>query len=295
VVLASGGFDHNQSMASNFLRGPLYYTSAVPSNTGDGHLMGMALGAGLRHMNERWGWPVFYDTDHHTAINALATELGRPGAVVVNRKGLRIMNEAGPYDAVTRAFYAFDTGKYEYGNIPSFVLIDSEHRRRYTFASYPPGSDLPHWIVKANTLSELACALKIEPAQFEATIEEFNRHAMQGIDPDFQRGESSFDRITAGDPERETLANICLAPLVSPPFYGTPIWPGALGTSGGLQINPHAQVLNVWGNIIPGLYAVGNTAGSPFGGAYPGGGGTLSAGLVFAFLAANHLVQSPAF
>jgi DNA-binding NarL/FixJ family response regulator/succinate dehydrogenase/fumarate reductase flavoprotein subunit len=291
VVLASGGFDHNQSMASNFLRGPLHYTSAVPSNTGDGHLMGMALGAGLRHMNERWGWPVFYDTDHQTAINALANELGRPGAVVVNRKGLRIMNEAGPYDAVTRAFYTFDTGKYEYCNIPSFVLIDSEHRSRYTFASYPPGAELPHWIVKANTLSELARALKIEPVEFEATIEEFNRHAMQGIDPDFQRGESSFDRITAGDPERETLPNICLAPLISPPFYGTPIWPGALGTSGGLQINQHAQVLNVWGNIIPGLYAVGNTAGSPFGGAYPGGGGTLSAGLVFGFLAANHLIQ----
>jgi DNA-binding NarL/FixJ family response regulator len=144
VVLATGGFDHNQSMVSNFLRGPLYYTSAVPSNTRDGHLMGMALGASLRHMNERWGWPVFYDSDRHVAINALATEMGRPGAVVVNRKGLRIMNEAGPYDAVTRAFYTFDTGTYEYSNIPAFVIIDSEHRRRYTFANYPPDADLPH-------------------------------------------------------------------------------------------------------------------------------------------------------
>lgn len=292
VVLASGGFDHNQLMASNFLRGPLYYTSAVPTNTGDGHLMGMALGAGLRHMNERWGWPVFYDTHRQVAINALAHELGRPGAVVVNRKGLRILNEAGAYDAVTRAFYSFDTGSYEYANIPSFVIIDSEHRSRYSFASFPAGAPLPDWIIKADSLPELAVALKIDPVGFQATIETFNRHAREGIDPDFRRGESSFDLSTAGDPARDDLLNICLAPLVRPPFYGTPIWPGALGTSGGLQINRHAQVLNVWNKVIPGLYAVGNTAGSPFGGAYPGGGGTLSAGLVFGFLAARHLSQS---
>lgn len=292
VVLASGGFDHDQSMVSNFLRGPLYYTSAVATNTGDGHLMGMALGAGLRHMNERWGWPVFYDSDRHMEINALSNELGRPGAVVVNRKGLRVMNEAGPYDAVTRAFYTFDTGTFEYCNIPSFVIIDSEHRRRYTFASYPPESPLPRWIVKADTLPELAEAMKIDPVQFEATIEKFNQQAEEGIDPDFRRGESGFDRLTAGDPTRDDIKNICLAPLIHPPFYATPIWPGALGTSGGLQINRHAQVLNVWGKIIQGLYAVGNTSGNPFGGAYPGGGGTLSAGLVFAYLAATHLIHT---
>jgi hypothetical protein len=201
------------------------------------------------------------------------------------------MNEAGPYDAVTRAFYTFDTATYEYSNIPAFVIIDSEHRRRYTFATYPPDADLPHWVAKAYTQADLARALKIDAAGLSATVEQFNRNAEAGVDAEFRRGESDFDRLTAGDPSRQDLANNCLAPLVSPPFYGTPIWPGALGTSGGLQINRHAQVLNVWGNVIPGLYAVGNTAGSQFGGAYPGGGGTLSAGLVFAFLAAEHLIH----
>ena len=81
-----------------------------------------------------------------------------------------------------------------------------------------------------------------------------------------------------------------VAPLIQPPFYAASIWPGALGTSGGLQTNTHAQVLNVWGNIIPGLYAVGNTAASPLAGGYPGGGGTLSPGLTFAFVAANHIL-----
>lgn len=291
VVLASGGFDHNEAMVKNFLRGPMYYTSAVATNTGDGHLMGMAIGAGLRNMNERWGWPVYFDTDENIALSALATEIGRPGAIVVNKRGRRVMNEAAPYDSVTRVFNTFDSGTYEYFNIPSYVIVDAQHRERYPLASYEPGATLPDWIVQANTLEELARSLGIDAASLAETVATFNAHAAQGVDPEFHRGESDFDLLTAGDTGREELANPCLAPLSTPPFYGTPIWPGALGTSGGLQTNARAQVVNVWGNVIPGLYAVGNTAGSPLAGGYPGGGGTLSAGLTFAFIAANDIVS----
>lgn len=289
VVLAAGGFDHNEAMVRNFLRGPLYHTSAVPANTGDAHLMGMAIGASLRNMNERWAWPVFFDQERDEAISALAPELGRPGALVVNKLGRRIMNEAGPYDAVARAFFTFDTSTYEYYNIPSYVLIDSEHRRRYSLAYHAPNAPLPGWIRQADTLDELARLLEIDAAALAQTVARFNANAAQGIDPDFHRGESDFDLLNAGDAARAELLNPCLAPLAVPPFYGTPIWPGGLGTSGGLHTNVKAQVLNVWGNVIPGLYAVGNAAASPLAGGYPGGGGTLSPGLTFAWLAAEDI------
>lgn len=290
VVLATGGFDHNEAMVKNFLRGPMYYASAVPANTGDGHLMGMAIGAGLRNMNERWGWPVYFDTDRDIAVSALATELGRPGAIVVNRRGKRVMNEAAPYDSVTRVFNAFDSGTYEYFNIPSYVIVDSQHRKRYRLGDYEPGAALPGWIVQAPSLEELALALNIDAASLAETVAAFNVNALRGVDPEFHRGELEFDLLTAGDSTRDELANPCLAPLADPPFYGTPIWPGSLGTSGGLHTNARGQVVNVWGNVIAGLYAVGNTAGSPLAGGYPGGGGTLSAGLTFAFIAANDIV-----
>ncbi len=72
------------------------------------------------------------------------------------------------------------------------------------------------------------------------------------------------------------------------PFYGAKYLPGTCGTNGGLRINANAQVLNVWGQTIPGLYAVGNTSGSVMGAAYPGGGSTLGAGCVFGMLAGKH-------
>ncbi|MFO7320221.1 MAG: FAD-dependent oxidoreductase [Chloroflexota bacterium] len=291
VVLATGGFDHNQAMVKNFLRGPLYYTSAAPTNTGDGHLMGMAVGASLRNMNERWSWPVYFDPERNMVMPALATEIGRPGAIVVNKRGQRIMNESGPYDSVARAFNTFDTSTYEYYNIPAFVIIDAGHRRRYPLAGIPPQAPLPAWIECADTLEALAEKLAIDAAALKATVTQFNDDAARGVDPAFHRGESDFDLLNAGDAERDDIANPCLAPLSQPPFHAARIWPGALGTSGGLQTNVRAQVMNVWGNVIPGLYAVGNTAGSPLAGGYPGGGGTLSAGLTFAYIAANDLIE----
>jgi 3-oxosteroid 1-dehydrogenase len=291
VVVAAGGFDHNEEMVKHYLRGPLYYPSAVPGCTGDGHRMGMALGANLRNMNECWGWPVFFNEDGGFSQPALAYEIGKPGSIAVNRAGQRFFNESDAYDAATRTFYDYDNGTHEYVNIPGFVITDSGHRSRYTLAGIAPGAETPGWIKTADTLEELAAVLEIDPAVLVATVGRFNEFAEQGVDPDFNRGVSAFDQLTGGDTSRTDIANPCLAPLTEGPFYGTTIWPGSLGTCGGLQINAKAQVLNVWGDVIPGLYAVGNASGSVMGAGYPGGGGTVGAGMTFGFIAANDMAE----
>ena len=289
VVLATGGFDHNADMVTNFLRGPVYYPSAVPTNTGDGHLMGMALGANLRNMNEVWGWPVVLNEEYGVAIPELAYEIGKPGSIIVNKRGQRFLNEASAYDPATRTFYTYDNGTHEYVNIPGFIITDSAHRERYSLAYVQPGAEVPAWFAQADTLEELAAALEIDAEALVATVERFNQFAAEGTDPDFHRGESAFDVQTGGDSTRDDIANPNLAPLTQAPFYGVKVWPGALGTCGGLQINAKAQVLDVWGNPIPRLYAVGNTSGSVMGAGYPGGGSTVGAGMTFGFLAVQDM------
>ena len=61
-------------------------------------------------------------------------------------------------------------------------------------------------------------------------------------------------------------------------------------SNGGLRTNANAQVLNVWGKIIPRLYCTGNTMASVMGAGYTGGGGTLGPGMTFAYIAAKHAV-----
>ena len=289
VILGTGGFEHNKEMALHFLRGPLSWAITVPTCTGDGHLMAMAIGADLRNMNECAGLPG-YKPDPNTFTGEADWQMfrGKPGAVVVNKYGERIGNESANYDTSLRAFHVYDTGTFEWRNVPSFAIFDSGYASRYAFPAtdYKVGA-MPKWMTKADTLDALAAALKIDMAGLKKNIEIFNDSAKKGVDPLWHRGESDFDKFTAGDVKRTELKNPCLAPLETPPFYGAPIWPGTCGTNGGLRVNATGQVINVWGKVIPGLYCSSNTMAHVTGAGYPGGGGQLGPGMTFAFIAGN--------
>ncbi len=196
------------------------------------------------------------------------------------------------YHPALRAWYFYDSGKDEYRNLPSFALFDSGYTAHYAMpgANYKVGV-VPDWFQKADSIADLATALKIDPTGLAQTIQTFNANALNGVDPDWHRGESDFDQVTAGDKSRTDLKNPALAPLVTPPFYGANIWPGTCGTNGGLQTNVNAQVLNTSGNPIPGLYATGNTMASVMGAGYPGGGATVGSGMTFAYVAAQYIIS----
>jgi succinate dehydrogenase/fumarate reductase flavoprotein subunit len=290
VVLGTGGFDFNRKWTLEFLRGPIFFSNAVQTNTGDGHMMGMELGASLANMNENWGLPGFVlDFDKMQGEVDWALYRGKPGAIVVNRFGERIGNEASTYDLFQRAFYTYDTGNFEWRNIPSFFIADSNFAEHYRFPVTQKPEVAPDWMIKADTLEELAQKLEIDMAGLQATLDVFNPNAEEGVDPIWHRGEYPFDIDSSGDYlGRTDLKNPCLAPIVKPPFYGAPYYPGTCGTNGGLEINKNGQVLHVNGNPISRLYAVGNVSGGVMGACYPGAGGTLGAGFTFGYLAAKH-------
>lgn len=291
VILGTGGFDFNADMTKAFLRGPILASNAVKTNTGDGQLMGMAIGADLRNMNSCWGLPFFpQDTANMQGVEDWQIYRGKPGAVVVNKYGERIGNEASTYHIFNRSFWYYDSGKFEYRNTPSFWLCDSTFPQYY----FMPGSNyqmgvIPDMLTVADTLEELCTKLGIDVAGFTSMITAFNENAANGVDPVWHRGEYQFDLNTAGDyMGRTDLKNVCLAPLAVGPFYGAAYGPGTCGTNGGLRINGSAQVLNTNGVVIPRLYAVGNTCSSPTGASYPGGGATVGGGAIFGYLAGKH-------
>ena len=69
------------------------------------------------------------------------------------------------------------------------------------------------------------------------------------------------------------------------------MWPGDLGTKGGLLTDEHARVLREDGTPIPGLYAAGNTTASVMGRTYPGPGSTIGPATTFAYIAMRHLAR----
>lgn len=283
VILAAGGYDFDPDMFLNYPRGPLGGSGAAKTNTGDGIKMAMAVGASLGNMNNNWGVPL-YVTPNGPVLD-WAIWRTKPGAIIVNSAGKRFVNESSSYPVSNRAFLSWDTKIYGYPNIPAYTIMDSTAFNKYGLAGAAAATALPSYVTKANSIQDLASALNIDPVALQATITAFNANAINGVDPDFNRGVFSFDTVTAGDPTRKDLKNDCLAPLTSPPFYAAAISPGTCGTSGGPRINTSGQVLDQSGNPIPGLYGAGNDIAAPSGAAYPGGGATVGQGTVFGWIA----------
>ena len=125
--------------------------------------------------------------------------------------------------------------------------------------------------------------------QFAETVEKNNEYAKTGIDLEFHRGESYYDRYYG---DANTKPNPCIAPIAEGPYYAIPIYPGDIGTKGGMLTDVNGQVVSKTGGVIPGLYAVGNCAASVMGSKYPGAGATLGPAMTFAYLAAKHLVNN---
>ncbi len=291
VLLAAGGFDHNQEMRERYLPKPTSTNWAVgaPGDTGDAIQVAQALGAAVALMDKAWGGPVAI-TPSGTVL-FLLWERSLPFGLIVDSKGERFMNESAPYVDCWHAQYERHR---QVPAIPAWLIVDSKHRRFYPFGQLPPGvtpasATGPEFLVRADTLRELAARIGVDPDGLERTVERFNQMARRGQDEDFHRGKSAYDRFY-GDPRVKPNPN--LGPLDRPPFYATAIYPGELGTLGGLLTDRWGQVVREDSRPIPGLYATGNTSASVFGGTYPGPGATLGPACTFAYIAMKHAIKS---
>ena len=292
VVLAAGGFDKNQSMRDE--NAPLYrnaYLSGGTSgNTGDSIRAGKALGAATLNMQSAWAAPVFYVPGEDRG-RLCTIERALPGCIMVNQKGQRYLNEAASYHIVGQQMARRAA---EHGDAsPTWFVFDHKYRHNYPVGPLYP--IMPDWLQrgevrgilkKGKTIEELALAMRVPPDILAQTVARFNEHAVKGEDPDFHRGEAAYDKMY-GDPR--VGPNPCLAPIAKGPFYAMPIYPGDIGTNGGLLTDDKARVLDAKGKPITGLYAIGNNAASAMGESYPGAGVTIGPAMTFGYIAARHM------
>jgi 3-oxosteroid 1-dehydrogenase len=242
-------------------------------------------------MDEAWWTPVTQFPGATTGW-VLVVEKSLPGNIFINRNGERFTNEAGPYVDVVVAMY--QDHKKTGNSIPGWMVFDATYRRNYIAGPVGPGKAMPdhrlsrklrtQFLVRAGSVAELADKIGVPADGLKATIERFNGFANAGKDADFRRGESASDRYYGDD---RVLPNPCLAPIEKSPFYAIALFPGDLGTKGGLRTDLHARVLDERSRVIPGLYAAGNTTASIMGRGYPGAGGTIGPALCFGFLGAE--------
>jgi len=313
VILAAGGFEKNQAMKAAYQTAPVSsdWTLGHWGNQGDAINMGLDIGASVSLMDDAWWTPValvpgkhlpwyikgawWEDAARNEGIDIpwfIIGERSLPGCIIVNMKGRRFTNEAVPYiDFVKHQYASHHKGD---NAVPAYMVADRRFLRKYAFGPLLPGMYVKKYLacghlVSAATIEELAEKCGIDGKGLAEEIEKNNGFAREGKDTDFHKGESSVDRYYS---DAASKPNPCLGVIDKPPYYAIKVYPGDLGTKGGLDTDENTRVLKTDGTPIEGLYATGNCAASVMGNTYAGAGGTIGPAMVFGYIAAHHISEN---
>jgi fumarate reductase flavoprotein subunit len=235
---------------------------ARPIGLGDGYKMAMSIGADTTHMYcitmytgtpvgpeapeyGRSYQPTFMTTEEDTRYNAIA----------VNKEGKRFSNEYMALSEVGEAM-VLQTDKTCFP-IADKTIYEAALRNPF-FSRYTPAmlqlikeGKFPFW--SGDTLEELATKAGINPAGLKETVVNWNRYVDQGVDPEFGRPLKAPSKTYK---------------IVTPPFYAIQYWIAPMHNGGGLRANTRLQILDVYGNVIPGLYGAGEIIGGTSGEVY---------------------------
>ena len=243
VVLTTGGFGANFELMASF---DPSLANAVTTNhsgaQGDGIMMAQAIGADTVDMDQIQLHPTVIQSD-----GSLVSESFRSlGAIVVNTQGKRFVNDLAGRDVVSQAELKQPDGY-------CFIIFDQnlvDHlalSQRFIDGGYT---------ISGKTYEELAknMGLSAEAQQnFVNTMDTWNQSVANGLDEEFGRNNGMDDDLSTA------------------PYYAIKIAPGIHHTMGGIKINTSAEVIDTDGNVIPGLFAAGETTGGIHGGNRVGG------------------------
>jgi succinate dehydrogenase/fumarate reductase flavoprotein subunit len=301
VVLACGGFPHDierrKAMFPHAPTGREHYSPGPTGNTGDGLRLAESVGGRVEDsLPNAAAWvpvSVTHRKDGSKGVMPHFIDRAKPGVIAVMRDGARFANEGNSYHAfVQQMMKAAKPGE----EIAAWLVCDHRALRQYGLGAVPPfpmplGQYLNSgYLIKGNTLEELASKAGIDAGGFVTTVAQFNNTAAEGRDPAYGKGSRAYNRYQ-GDANHGP--NPCVAPIEQGPFYAIKMVIGDLGTYAGIRTDAQARALDAGGQVINGLYAAGNDMASIMGGNYPGAGITLGPALTFGYIAGRHLAGTP--
>jgi 3-oxosteroid 1-dehydrogenase len=301
VLVNAGGFSQNQPMRDQYAPGTsARWTGAGPGDTGEMIREMIALGAAIGQMNECVGNQMSIPPGRENSqgdglelgLVSGQMDIAKPHSIVVDRSGVRYMNEAGSYMEFCQNML---NRNRLVPAVPSWWIFDEQYLSRYMLNGTMAGMRKPRewfesgYLQKAATVEELARKIEVDPSMLRATLETFNASARVGHGDEFKRGQRAYDEWLG---DHYHLPSNTLGTIEKAPFYAAPVVPGDVGTFGGVVTDAYARVLREDGSPIAGLYATGTSTASVMGRSYPGAGSSVGPSFVWGYVAAKHAADS---
>ncbi|WP_254602054.1 FAD-binding protein [Sphingomonas bacterium] len=288
VLVNAGGFARNQRMRDKYQPGTsVKWTYACVGDTGEMIEEMMRIGADIAQMEEMVGCYMALPPEVNDTPSMVQGDVSSPHSMMVDQSGVRFIREAQSYMTFGQQMLAHDKIT---PCIPSWMIFDTQYLKKYMLAGSMPGTKKPqNWydsgfLKKGETIEELAAACKLDPRVLRAQVDRFNGFARNGKDEDFHRGDRAYDNYL-GDPAHKPSPT--LGTIEKGPFYAVEIYPGDVGTYGGVVTDVQARVLREDGSPIPGLYATGTSTASVMGRSYPGAGSSIGPAFTWGYVAAK--------
>jgi FAD binding domain-containing protein len=275
VIIATGGHTGNVNFRRTFdpRLTEEYQQACMPyvHQGADGELAAMEIGASLwatanqtaeagsaitktRHIGCRWGYATLvYEPESpmfHLAKATGLTVADWQDVIFVNQAGRRFWNEAdGSYKFFAAAMaYSGDPSKLNGGG-PIWAIFDADAAVREKWNPKPPNVDPDGFFFSADTIGELASRISnpyqkkpISGAALQETVSRYNGFVAAGVDQDFKKPAPMYK-------------------IETPPFYAAWSTPILHDTLTGLRTNSNTEVVDIHGEVIPGLYCAGESQG----------------------------------
>ncbi|MFA6412245.1 MAG: flavocytochrome c [Syntrophales bacterium] len=248
LILASGGFSRDIKMRGDhypYIAEDNWNCTNHPGATGEMIRFAQSVGADTLQMNFIQLYPYaapdtgILDTPALYPFNGPGN-----GIVYVTKQGKRFISELARRDHVSFAQIALGPqGK------PTYTIFSDEMVEKLggTREEVDAGIKNGRFVV-ADSIAELAQKSGLPVDALVDTIEKHNKYLAEGKDLEF------------GKPITKAMT-----PMTKGPFYSVAQWPAVHHCMGGLRINDKAQVVDVFGKVIPKLYAAGEVAGGVHG------------------------------
>ncbi|MEE2031689.1 FAD-dependent oxidoreductase [Rhodococcus chondri] len=198
VLLASGGFESSPEVTTTYLGAPFDVQVSPKGHDGIAVQLAQEVGADLTGMEDAWWMPGVQlpgeELEGRPLSRVFLGERALPHSIMVNSKGERFANEALAYDQFGRIMREVDPATGTMPNATAWLIFDHNYWTKFGIFGVTPGGEVPDYLHRADNLAELARKIGIDEVGLLRTVDRFNPEAARARDPQFNRGDTLFDR-----------------------------------------------------------------------------------------------------